>query len=684
MSIKAAIQKVYQYAEPNISLVGWMGFIGFPVYYVIWKYLFPQPYENLTLRLACSLLFFVVIIRRKLKPQWRNRMHLYYLVVITLCLPFFFFYMLLMNNWSTVWLMSLMSAIFLHILLVHSTRVMFAQTVIGIVLAVACAWIAKGFRLDVTVDWAHVPIFLFIYIFGNAFYFRNQVEHETKVSIAKMFGAGVAHEMRNPLSGLYSSVGIIQSLIPNLKEEKKEIYQLSAEEVSLLQEVSDDAMKIIHDGNEAIDLLLASIDESRVSRATFRHHSAQKVVESAVESFSYRRSQDRLAISFDVCSDFEFLGNSTLLRYVMYNLLKNAFQHCTSEGFQIHVKLEAGEKVNRIVVTDNGPGIAPGDIGKIFKDFYTTGKSGNFGLGLPFCKRVMCSFGGDIQCTSVPGEWCRFTMTFPSIQSETVKDIRCELICQKSLLLVSDNDILIAVTKDRIRSLDLKLTLLDVATVLNKREHEFEYDLILIDLNSIGQEHNHLDFIESQLPMTESQIAYLSHKPVKKHKKTEFNPVWIKTETWLKNTDLVIESLLFDFHADVREPAQPKKIVQRSRSTIMIVDDSESLRKLTARLLETQGFDVIQHEDGKKAIEALDTDPVDLILMDIEMPEMNGIEASRYIRTSGKEFSTVPIIAHTGDVSPVTLDSIRSSGMSDYIVKPAEKSQLLEKISNWI
>ena len=684
MSVKAAIQKVYQYAEPNLSLVGWMGFIGFPLYYVIWEYFFPQPYENLTLRLVCSLLFFGLIIRTKLKPQWRNRMHLYYQVVITLCLPFFFFYMLLMNDWSTVWLMSFMSAIFLHILLVHNTRVMFAQTVIGIAFAVACAWIAKGFSLDIALDWAHIPIFLFIYIFGNAFYFRNQMEHETKVSIAKMFGAGIAHEMRNPLSGLYSSVDIIQSLIPNPKEKKKETYQLSAEDVSLLHEVSDDAMKIIHGGNEAIDLLLASIDESRVSRSTFRHHSVREVVESAVESYSYRRAKDRLAISFDMCGDFEFLGNSTLLKYVIYNLFKNAFQHRTSEDFHIHVMLEAGKEVNKIVVTDNGAGIAPAVIGNIFKDFYTTGKSGNFGLGLPFCKRVMCSFGGDIQCKSVPGEWCQFTMTFPSIQSETVKNIRCELIRQKSILLVSENDILIAGTKDRIRSLALELTLLDLAGMLNKREHEFEYDLILIDLNSIDPEHNHLDLIESQLSFTESKIAYLSHHPVQRHKKPEFNPVWIKTKTWLNSTGSTIESLLFDRHADVCGPIQPNNTVQQPRCTIMVVDDSETLRKLTAVLLEKQGFDVIQREDGRKAIEALDTAPVDLILMDIEMPEMDGIEASRLIRSSGKAFSTVPIIAHTGDVSPVALDSIRSSGMSDYIVKPAEKGKLLEKIADWV
>lgn len=682
MSVKTAIQKVYQYAEPNLSLVGWMGFIGFPLYYVVWTYIFPQPHENLTLRLTCSLLFLGLIVRKKLKRKWRNRMHLYYQVVITLCLPFFFFYMLIMNNWSTVWLMSFMSAIFLHILLVHTTRVMFTQTIVGITLAVVYAWIAKGFSLDVAFDWNHIPIFLFTYIFGNAFYLRNQVEHETKVSIAKMFGAGIAHEMRNPLSGLYSSVNVIQSLIPKPKKEKKATYQLSAEDVSLLHNVSDAAMKMIHGGNETIDLLLASVDESSVSRSTFRHHSALAVVESAIESYSYKQSKDRFAISLDLCSDFEFLGNDTLLRYVMFNLFKNAFHHRNYENFYIHVILKVGKDENQIVVIDNGLGITPDVIGKIFQDFYTTGKSGNIGLGLPFCKKMMVSFGGSIQCKSEPGEGCQFTMTFPSVQSKIVKEIQDELISQKSVLLVSDNESLVARTQDLSRSLGFELIVLDVAAMLDKKEHE--YDLLLIDFDSMDSRHNHLNRIESLLPFTECNIIYLLYHPEQRYKKQGVTPAWIETKMWLKNADSIINSLLFNSHEDVSEPAQTQNTVEHAKRTIMVVDDSESLRKLTAVLLEKQGFDVIQFEGGRQAIEALDTSPVDLILMDIEMPELDGIEASRLIRASNKGFSTVPIIAHTGDISLIVLDSIKLSGISDYIVKPADKDLLLKKIADLV
>ncbi|HIF5545379.1 TPA: response regulator [Vibrio parahaemolyticus] len=680
-----SIRKVYEYAEPNLTLVGWMGFIGFPLYYFVWDFMFPQSYENLPLRLFCSALFFGIIFRNRLSSSWRKYVHVYYQITITTCLPFFFFYMLLMNDWSNVWVMSFMSAIFLHILLVHVTRVMFAQTFAGIGLATFFAWIAKGFHLDITMDWTHVPIFLFIYVFGNMFYFRNQVEHEAKVSLAKSFGAGIAHEMRNPLSGLCTSIDVIQSVLPNKKVMgEKDQYVMSGEDVTLLREVSEDAMNIIHSGNETIDLLLTSIDENRVSRSSFKRYSAQSVVEKAIESFSYKRSTDRFAISFDARSEFDFLGSDTLLKYVMYNLFKNAFHHRSSDEFHIHVSMQSNDTVNQIVVTDNGSGIAPDVIRHIFQDFYTTGKSGSYGLGLPFCKKVMRSFGGNIKCISQPGEWSQFTLTFPPITSDTVTEIKDELTKMKSILLVSNQDIIVQKMADISRFMGFDVTVLDVKSVFKKKEYEFEFDLIFVDVESLDVLENQLDRIESLLSFTEARVVYLfEHKPAQRAKKAGHDPIWVETQAWLLNTKATIERLLYDstYISSTLPSAPLDKSIKR---TIMVVDDNESLRKFTAMLLEKQGFEVVQKEDGQQALDTLEKENIDLILMDIEMPIMDGVEASRRIRNSEKSYASVPIIAHTGDSSPVTLDKIGSSGMSDFIVKPADKNRLFDKIANWI
>ncbi|MEZ9741834.1 response regulator [Vibrio splendidus] len=680
-----AIRKVYQYAEPNLTLVGWMGFVGFPIYYIVWEFLFPQPYENLMLRLFCSVLFFGIIYRNRVPFEWRKYLPAYYQVAVTICLPGFFFYMLLMNNWSNVWVMSFMSAIFLHILLVHVTRVMFAQTFAGIGMATLCAWIAQGFYLELTMDWTHVPIFLFIYLFGNLFYFRNQMEHENKVSLAKSFGAGIAHEMRNPLSGLLTSLDVMQSILPNPKSgDHKGQYALSNEEVIQLREVGDEAMEIIHSGNETIDLLLTSIDENRVSRSTFKKHSAQAVIEGAIDSFNYKRSADKSAISLDVQSNFDFLGSDTLLKYVMYNLFKNAFHHRSPEDFHIHVTMCSDEVANQIMVTDNGSGISNDVIRRIFQDFYTTGQSGNYGLGLPFCQKVMRSFGGEIKCQSEVDQWTQFTMTFSSLSSHSVKEIKNELTKLKTVLMVSDQKVLTNKMTEVARFMGFELTVLDVASALKNKEYQFEFDLIFVDMESLDLRASCLDRIESLLSFTEARIIYLYERhPIKRVRNISFEPIWVETQVWLLNTKATIDRLLFDSNY-VMPSVAVKPLEVTTKRTIMVVDDNESLRRFTAMLLEKQGFDVVQKEDGQQALDALDSDDIDLILMDIEMPIMDGVEASRRIRSANKAYSSVPIIAHTGDSSPVTLEKMESSGMSDFIVKPADKNRLFDKIAHWI
>lgn len=679
-----AIRKVYQYAEPNLTLVGWLGFVGFLIYYLVWAFIYPQFYENLPLRIFCSFLFFGIIFRNQLPFEWRKYLPAYYQITVTICLPCFFFYMLLMNGWSTVWVMSFMAAIFLHILLTHITWVMFTQTFVGIVLATILALFTQGSNIELTMDWAHVPIFLFIYLFGNLFYFRNQVEHEAKISLAKYFGAGIAHEMRNPLSGLLTSIDVIQSVLPSKKEEKKGQYLLSDREVALLRDVSDDAIKIIYSANETIDLLLTSIDENRVSRSTFQQHSAKSVVESAIESFSYKRSTDRLVISLDVRNEFDFFGSDTLLKYVMYNLFKNSFHHRRAEDFHIHVTMYTEEFCHKIVVTDNGSGIAADVLPSIFNDFYTTGKSGHYGLGLSFCKKVMRAFGGDIQCQSQIEEWSQFTLTFLPVVSKEVKDIKSELNKLKSILFVSDQPILVLKMTDIASVMGFNLTVLDADELLKKKEYEFEYDLIFVDIESFDVLGNYIDKMESLFSLTEACIVYLfENQPIQRVRKVSFELIWMETQVWLLNIRAAIDSMLYDANYVAPQVLTKPKDTTNKR-TIMVVDDNSSLRKFTAMLLEKQGFEVIQTEDGQQAINALDTNDIDLILMDIEMPVMNGIETSRRIRASNKSYSCIPIIAHTGDSSPVGIESIGLSGMSDFIIKPVDKNRLLDKISNWI
>ncbi|WP_070966210.1 ATP-binding response regulator [Vibrio sonorensis] len=682
--VKEAVRKIYEYAEPNLTLVGWMGFIGFPVYYYTWVYLFPQPYESLTLRILGSIMFGVIAFRKQLPNHIQKHFAYYYLVTIGACLPFFFSFMMFKNGWNTVWAMSFMASIFLHILLVHTSSIMLSQAAICIALAYFSVYGLDSQQASQEVVWPYIPIFIFTYVFGNLFFFRNQVEHETKVSIAKYFGAGIAHEMRNPLGALKASLEVLNSVLPNPKLEKSQSYRITADEVALAREVLTDAQEVIRTGNETIDLLLTSIDQNRVSTSTFVKHSVAEVTQQAIDSFSYKKASDRRVVKVDLEQDFQFLGSDTLLKYALYNLLKNAFYYQNNDRFEIEIKLRKGDTYNELTFIDNGVGIDPDTMENIFKDFYTSGKTNSYGLGLPFCKKVMKAVRGDITCRSIVGEWTLFTLTFPSYESKDVDQLKLQLIKDKSILYIGEEGQLSKMLSESAFYQGFSLTFASVDSACCRQEYEFEYNVILIDLDVFNEKPNQRSQLENLLHFTEAKIVYLYNRSHRYHNNYDRHLSFeaLEKHSLLLDSKKVVNELFFN--ADTSNRNVIPTIEKVTGKTILIADDNHSLRNYTSILLEQQGFEVIQVQDGEEALEKIAGENIDLILMDIEMPKIDGLQATNEIRTSNQVYANIPILGHTGDSTPPAIEKIQQAGMNDYIIKPAPTDHLLDKISNWI
>ena len=678
------VRKVYQYAEPNLTLVGWLGLVGFPTYYIVWKFIFPQPYENAPLRILCAILLGGVAFRNFAPKYLKPHIPIYYLISIGICLPFFFSYMMFKNGWTTVWAMSFMASIFLHILLVHQTKIMVSHAALFISLAFLLVY-GVDFELAASqVVWPYIPIFLFTYIFGNLAYFRNQVSHETKASIAKSFGAGIAHEMRNPLSALKSSLEVLDSILPKNKDIKRDFYSISESELSLAREVLSDADEVIRSGNETIDLLLTSIDENRVSRATFKRHDAQSVVEKTLKSFSYKRALDRESVFLHVEKNFEFLGSDTLLKYALYNLLKNAFYYRNSNEFKIDVQIRSTHNQNVIKFRDNGVGIEPDILDNIFKDFYTFGKNGSYGLGLPFCKKVMNAFGGNISCRSVVGKWTEFTLSFPKYESRVTDNIKLDLMKSRSVLFVGETSVFGRFLSEQAFYQGFHLNLCEFDQALKREEYQFEFSLILLDLQVMVDKPTQFKALLNKLHFTEARIVFLYDRNQQYHTDIERHLTVYPVERTrlVMDAKAVLDELFFENPSSNRN-LLPRKEAQLGK-TIMIADDNHSLRAYTSILLEKQGYHIVQASDGQDVLDKLSVQSVDLIIMDLEMPQIDGIKTASLIRNSSNSYSTVPILAHTGDSRDETIDKIRLSGMNDYIVKPSDTELMLDKISDWI
>ncbi|MGX9522416.1 hybrid sensor histidine kinase/response regulator [Vibrio mediterranei] len=678
------IKRTYEYAAPNITLVAWMGILGFPLYYVIWKYVFPQPYESELLRTIGAIMLIGFILLRAFSEKTKRILPYYYLVVIGFTLPFFFCYMMLMNNWTTVWVMSFMSSIFLHILLIYDTRIMVAQAVISVVSAVILAYIMGGQGIYMEQSLTYLPIFAFTYIFGSLFFFRNQNEHESKFAIAKSFGAGIAHEMRNPLSAMYSSLEVMRAIIPNKSAIFRNSHQLNTEELQRLNEIIDDSMKTIMNGNETIDLLLTSIDQSRVSTSTFCRNNGKEVIENAIRTFAYKTALDNKAVSVNIPNSFDYFGSDTLLKYVLFNLLKNSFRHRGAGKFTITIDSQTQDDCNIIIFRDTGKGIEEQLLPYIFEDFYTTGKSGSYGLGLAFCKKVMRSFGGKIVCQSEFGAWTEFKLIFPKYESAEVAQIKSELIKDKSVLFIGESSSMLDLVKSAQYHREFKLTVEDIKAASYREEYSFEYSLIIIDGNLSREGWIYLSSLEAKLEFTEARIVLVHSANDQRNLyfKRYLNVELMDYDEFTSDIRDTLDKLFF---REVEELAtvRPYNTIS-STKTVLLVDDNHSLRTITSIMLEKEGLVVLQASNGADALVMLDEENVDLVIMDIEMPILDGISTADKIRKSTAKYSTVPIIAFTGDANPTTREKIKQSGMDDLLIKPTPKDELVDKVASWI
>ncbi|RJX67142.1 response regulator [Vibrio sinensis] len=678
-----AIRKVYQYAEPNLSLVGWMGLLGYPTYYYVWHVIFPQPYENLGLRVLCALLFGCLVFRHVLPSGIQRHMPLYYCATLSFCLPFFFAFMMFKNDWSTTWVMSFLASIFLHVLLCYRTYLMLLQSAVGVTYAFFIAY-NDDLALGVTqVVWPYLSIFLFTYVFGNLFFFRSHVEHEGQVSIAKSFGAGIAHEMRNPLSALKASIDAIDSLLPQRHSEVSG-YQLSQHNLHLVREVLNDANDVIRSGTDTIDLLLTSIDENRMTNATYKRHSMRTVVEKALTSFPYTHPQDRLDVHIDFDENFDFFGSNTLLRYTLYNLLKNAFYYRKGDSFSIHIQLKNGETHNQLILLDNGAGIEPKIKERIFDDFYSSKRNGGHGLGLPFCQKVMLALGGSITCDSEWGNWTEFTLTFPKYGSKSVANIKQDMMKSKSVLYVgAERSVLRSLIESSFYQ-GFRLSNIGLNELAHRDEHDFEFSLILIDYNAAMSSIDGLRVLEQKLSRVKARLVFVYNEKQSYDTRSDIQLcVYLVTnQRLLEDTSKVIDELFFDL------PLHSTKACQRNKShnekRVLLADDNHSFRVYTALILEQHGLEVLQAENGGQALELLNEERVDLVILDVEMPIKTGIDVALTLRANEGINSKVPILGYTADSSADQAKAILGSGMNDHLIKPADVDKLFEKISQWI
>jgi two-component system CAI-1 autoinducer sensor kinase/phosphatase CqsS len=413
-----------RYSQPKMVAIGVVGSFCLAVYYPIWAYLFPQPYENLPMRLICSATF----IPLALLPWWprRLRTHLptYWYFAMTVALPFFVGYMTLRNA-TPPWLMTHLACVMLLMMLfdIVSFLVVFS---LGSLVASLVFILSPDAHLHTQTMLEYIPLLMFAMVGGATCTVSSNMAEQSRIDALTAASNNIAHELRTPLGSLRIAARAVARFMPDLirshrlaESEGLAVPEMRAQNLHALERSIGVMEREVTYANTIIDMLLLSARP--IGEVPLSTLGARDCVEQAVRRFPYGSRAERERITLSGTGDFALMGEESLVVHVLFNLLRNALFHTDRAGKgDIRVFVEPGERINVLRVYDTGPGIPPDVLPRIFNRFYSyssdsagTANITGLGIGLAFCRAAMEHMGGGIACRTNLGEFTEFTLSFP-------------------------------------------------------------------------------------------------------------------------------------------------------------------------------------------------------------------------------------------------------------------------------
>jgi two-component system CAI-1 autoinducer sensor kinase/phosphatase CqsS len=398
----------HAHAQRKIQAAAIIGVVGFPVFYLVWTYVMPQPYESMVLRGIGTGLCLALALSNWWPASWRGHIVPFSYVTFLYCLPFFFTLMLLMND-SNAWEMSTLAAL-IYVVLLYDLVNAIVVLVLGSLAALAAYLLVTGGAPIPASYWMTLPILIFALTgFLGLAYGDNLIARE-KLKAAASLASQVAHECRTPLTGIRFEADGCERLLARLPDSPIRD-KLTASHRRVRQHITA--------ANAVIDLLLTNVAQHHRGAPTAELHSMSRIVSMALDRYTFKPNQRDL-VRTSLAEDFEFRGSDLLMTHVLFNLLKNglrAIEARDGHDNYLSIELRRGRDTNSIVITDTGDGIPPEILNYVFIPFVSAQRPGvGTGLGLSFCRMIIEGAGGTISCRSRVNAGTSFTIELPVVQ----------------------------------------------------------------------------------------------------------------------------------------------------------------------------------------------------------------------------------------------------------------------------
>ncbi len=505
------------------------------------------------------------------------------------------------------------------------------------------------------------------------------------------FLANMSHEIRTPMNGIIGAT----ELLSNTKMTKEQ-----DNVVSIISRSCENLLNII---NDILDFSKIEAGKMKIEPYPFN---VRSTIDYLIDQMSFKTNEKGIELisSIEQTIPSILIGDESRLIQVLVNLLGNAVKF-TTEG-EVVLKVEVSKQIGsqmslHFMVEDSGIGIPKDKLEKIFESFTqadgsTTRKFGGTGLGTSISKMLIELMGGKIWVESPnpnfawskdnPGSIFHFVLPFKIDKNQAPEELQGEKFKDIKTLVVDNHKTNVLLLKKTLNNWGIiSKSCLDEKSALDIIDKEKDFQLVIIDSHVFSKvDESFIDTIKNSIPKVKiilftsdsrwsndynfKGIDQVIHKPIK--------------HTQLFST---IDAMFFSDEANTSEGAR-KQISFEERiknKIILLVEDNIINQKIAEKMLDKIGLKTAIANNGKEAVEMITGGDYsfDLVLMDVQMPIMNGLDATQALRD--KNIKT-PIIAMTANAMKGDREVCIEAGMNDYIGKPVKLDDLARLIDKWI